>query len=89
MSSPIMSPARSPFLRGGAMAPDPRANRILASLEAEDLQRWQPALKSVHLARGQSLPPNQAFVVTTKRVFMCTAGTWGLCRWAMTETPLA
>ena len=32
-------------------------------------------------------PPNHALVVTTKRVFMCTAGTLGLCRWAMSEMP--
>src|SRR5437868_3694331 len=34
-------------------------------------------------------PPNQALVVTTKRVFMCTAGTCGLCRWAISEMPEA
>src|ERR1043166_4600618 len=32
-------------------------------------------------------PPNHALVVTTKRVFMCTAGTCGLHMWAMSETP--
>ena len=34
-------------------------------------------------------PPNQAFVVTTKRVFMCTAGTCGFCRCAISEMPEA
>ncbi len=34
-------------------------------------------------------PPNHALVVTTKRVFMCTAGTCGLCRWAISEMPEA
>ena len=32
-------------------------------------------------------PPNQALVVTTKRVFMCTAGTCGLCGCAISEMP--
>ena len=34
-------------------------------------------------------PPNQALVVTTKRVFMCTAGTCGLRRCAISEMPEA
>ena len=34
-------------------------------------------------------PPNQDFVVTTKRVFMCTAGTCGFCRCAISEIPEA
>ena len=34
-------------------------------------------------------PPNQALVVTTKRVFMCTAGTCGFCGWAISEMPEA
>src|SRR5262245_45087632 len=34
-------------------------------------------------------PPNHAFVVTTKRVFMWTAGTCGLCMWAISEMPEA
>src|SRR6185437_16493695 len=34
-------------------------------------------------------PPNQALLVTTQRVFMCAAGTCGLCGWAISETPEA
>ena len=34
-------------------------------------------------------PPNHALVVTTKRVFMCTAGTCGLRRCAISEMPEA
>ena len=34
-------------------------------------------------------PPNQGFVVTTKRVFMCTVGTFGFQGWAMSEMPPA
>ena len=34
-------------------------------------------------------PPNQLFVVTTMRVFMCTAGTCGFCGCAITEMPEA
>ena len=34
-------------------------------------------------------PPNQALVVTTKRVFMCTAGTCGFCGCAISEMPEA
>ena len=32
-------------------------------------------------------PPNQALVVTTKRVFMCTVGTCGFHGWAISEMP--
>ncbi len=34
-------------------------------------------------------PPNQLRLVTTKRVFMCTAGTCGFQGWAMSDTPEA
>ena len=34
-------------------------------------------------------PPNHGFVVTTKRVFMCTVGTFGFQGWAMSEMPPA
>ena len=34
-------------------------------------------------------PPNQALLVTTKRVFMCTAGTCGFCGCAINEMPEA
>ena len=34
-------------------------------------------------------PPNHQFVVTMKRVFMCTAGTCGLRGWMISEMPLA
>src|SRR3954451_10241839 len=34
-------------------------------------------------------PPNQGFVVTTKRVFMCTVGTLGFQGWAISEIPEA
>src|SRR4249919_3449900 len=34
-------------------------------------------------------PPNQDLLVTTKRVFMCTAGTFGLCGCAISEMPEA
>ena len=34
-------------------------------------------------------PPNQALLVTTKRVFMCAAGTCGLCGCAISEMPEA
>ena len=34
-------------------------------------------------------PPNQDLMVTTKRVFMCTAGTCGLCGCAISEMPEA
>ena len=34
-------------------------------------------------------PPNHCRLVTTMRVFMWTAGTCGLCRWAISEMPLA
>ena len=34
-------------------------------------------------------PPNQGFVVTTKRVFMWTVGTFGFHGWAMSEMPAA
>ena len=34
-------------------------------------------------------PPNQGFVVTTKRVFMCTVGTCGFQGCAITEMPAA
>ncbi len=32
-------------------------------------------------------PPNHHLLVTTKRVFMCAAGTLGFSGWAMSETP--
>ena len=34
-------------------------------------------------------PPNHAFAVTMKRVFMCTAGTLGERWWATSEMPEA
>ena len=34
-------------------------------------------------------PPNHALDVTTKRVFMCTAGTFGFHGWMMSEMPEA
>lgn len=38
---------------------------------------------------GSAPPPNQVFVVTMKRVFMCTAGTKGFHGWMMSEMPEA
>lgn len=47
---------------------DPRSNRLLAALPAEELQVWLPLLRPMLLQRGQMLPANQAFFPTTATV---------------------
>jgi len=57
--------------------PQPRANRILASLDAEDLQRWLPALRPVQLVRGQTLSLQQAIFPTTATVSLLSGSSSG------------
>lgn len=69
------TPASSPHC--GAMFPQPRANRILASLDTEELQRWLPALRPVQLVRGQTLSLQQAFFPTTAMVSLLSSSSSG------------
>src|ERR1043165_6582694 len=62
--------------------------------QAAFIAAWNAAVSGSSCVRRRSStgvksapPPNQAFVVTTKRVFMCPAGTCGLCGCAISEMP--